>query len=148
MDTMPSIENINDEIENFRQHYKADDLLKMLDDSSVKTEVKSSLTSIKTANNEANRSDAQATSTARSSGRGAGRGAGTRAASTRAKAKLDVSINSKVSFFPNFTIGSCYSLSFCFAQNSSNGPQGLLDACNRGRRTKAKITYVVSDDSD
>ncbi|XP_023160670.2 double-strand break repair protein MRE11 [Drosophila hydei] len=126
MDTMPSIENINDEIENFRQHYKADDLLKMLDDSSVKTEVKSSLTSIKTANNEVNRSDAQATSTARS-GRGAGRGAGNRAASTRAKAKLDVSINSK---------------------NSSNGPQGLLDACNRGRRTKAKITYVVSDDSD
>ncbi|XP_017860403.1 PREDICTED: double-strand break repair protein MRE11-like [Drosophila arizonae] len=130
MDTLPAIENINDEIENFRQRYKADDLLKMLDDFGVKTEAKSSLANIKTSN-EADLSDAQVTSSARATGRGAGRGAGTRgrggAAATRAKAKLDVSVNTK---------------------NSSSAAQGLLEASSRGRRAKATVTYVVSDDSD
>lgn len=105
MDTLPAIENINDEIENFRQRYKADDLLKMLDDFGVKTEAKSSLANIKTSN-EADLSEAQVTSSARATGRGAGRGAGTRgrggAASTRAKAKLDVSVNTKVSLILQF----------------------------------------------
>lgn len=105
MDTLPAIENINEEIENFRQRYKADDLLKMLDDFGVKVEAKSSLANIKTSN-EADLSEAHTTSSTRATGRGASRGAGTRsrggAASTRTKAKLDVSVNTKVSLILQF----------------------------------------------
>ncbi|XP_030555184.1 double-strand break repair protein MRE11 [Drosophila novamexicana] len=136
METLPSIENINDELENFRLRYKADDLLKMLDASDLKTGAYASTAGSKTINKDANSSLAPKPSTAKASGRGAsrvgaarGRGtaASTSVATTPAKPKLNVSVNTR---------------------NSSNEPQGLMDAYNKGRRNKGKVVYVVSDDSD
>lgn len=157
METLPSIENINDELENFRLRYKADDLLKMLDASDLKTGAYASTAGSKTINKDANSSLAPKPSTAKASGRGAsrvgaarGRGtaASTSVATTPAKPKLNVSVNTRVSSVRYIVFYSRYFFVFCLEQNSSNEPQGLMDAYNKGRRNKGKVVYVVSDDSD
>ncbi|EDV98821.1 double-strand break repair protein MRE11 [Drosophila grimshawi] len=134
MDTLPALENIDDELNNFRLRNKVDDLLKSLDAYTLKTEPNVSVVSAIATDVNLSAAPATASRPARGAGRGRGsrgRGKGSaaaaRAPSTRAKPQLDVSVAKT---------------------GSSAGPQGLLDVSKIGRRSRAPITYTVSDDSD
>lgn len=92
MEKLPNDEDIDEELNNFRLHNKADDLLKALDVSGLKTEPNGSVTNSKVIKDEANLSVAAAEvpsgrSAARGRGsRGRGRAAATSAATSRTAA--------------------------------------------------------------
>ncbi|XP_034668205.1 double-strand break repair protein MRE11 [Drosophila subobscura] len=124
METMPNDENIDDELQNFRERFKHEDLLQMLDARGVKTKDESSVFASK---DDANGSTAAATSRGRGTrGRGAARGrAAATSAATRAKPQLDASVNN----------------------SRSSGRQQTLLSSVRGARNGP--SYVISDsDSD
>lgn len=75
MEKLPNDENIDEELNNFRLHNKADDLLKALDVSSLRTEPNGSVTNSKVIKDESNSSVAAVEVP---SGRGAARGRGAR----------------------------------------------------------------------
>lgn len=75
MEKLPDDENIDEELNNFRLHNKADDLLKALDASGLKIELNSSVTNIKAVKDDSNLSVAAAEAP---NGRGAARGRGSR----------------------------------------------------------------------
>lgn len=75
MEKLPGDDNIDEELNNFRLHNKADDLLKALDASGLKTELNSSVTNSKSVKDESNLSVAAAEAP---NGRGAARGRGSR----------------------------------------------------------------------
>ncbi|SPP79507.1 double-strand break repair protein MRE11 [Drosophila guanche] len=120
MESMPNEESIDDELQNFRERYKHEDLLRMLDARGVKTKNESSVFASK---DDANGSTAAAAGrgTRGTRGRGAARG---RAAATRAKPQLDASVNN----------------------SRSSGRQQTLASSVRG--AKNVPPYVISDDSD
>lgn len=92
MEKLPNDEDIDEELNNFRLHNKADDLLKALDVSGLKPEPNGSVTNSKVIKDEANLSVAAAEvpsgrSAARGRGsRGRGRAAATSAATSRTAA--------------------------------------------------------------
>lgn len=92
MEKLPNDENIDEELNNFRLHNKADDLLKALDASGLKTDLNSSATNSKAVKDESNSSVAavevpNGRGAARSRGsRGRGRAAATSAATSRVTA--------------------------------------------------------------
>lgn len=104
MEKLPDDENIDEELNNFRLHNKADELLKALDASGLKTELNSSVTNSKAVKDESNLSVAAAEAP---NGRGAARGRGSRgrgrAAATSAAANRT---NADTSATTTTTVGS------------------------------------------
>ncbi|BFF95821.1 double-strand break repair protein MRE11 [Drosophila madeirensis] len=122
MESMPNEENIDDELQNFRERFKHEDLLNMLDARGVKTKDESSVFASKV---DAKGSTAAATSRGRGTrGRGAARGrAAATSAATRAKPQLDASVNN----------------------SRSSGRQQTLLSSVRGARNGPSYVISISD---
>ncbi|KAH8249174.1 hypothetical protein KR032_006977 [Drosophila birchii] len=91
METLPSDENIDDELESFRVQHKHEDLLKMLDARGIKVKPEDRTLSVLA--NESNTTDVPTTARGRG-GRGrATRGRAAASTAARGRAQLDVSVN-------------------------------------------------------